>query len=163
MVKCSSALKSFMGGWEWRRVGGVVVFLYRYTNRVGLVLGYINFIRSYTVRRPRRCYGHVLLTYINSCHGINQSFGNLIIYVYMCIYIHIIYIKVYNTNEYTILRAIIYNNTSIYILVNSVINHANYLQLQKHCIKYSTSHSYYHSSYHTTHIYINNFIYKKTK
>ena len=30
-----------------------------------------------------------------------------------------------------------------YILVNSVINHANYLQLKKHYIKYSTSHSYY--------------------
>ena len=63
----------------------------------------------------------------------------IIIYVY----IHIIYIKVYDTNEYTILHAIIYNNTNIYILVNSVINHANYLQLQKHYIKYSTSHSYY--------------------
>ena len=39
----------------------------------------------------------------------------------MCIYIHIIYIKVYDTNEYTILHAIIYNNTNIYILVNLVI------------------------------------------
>ena len=32
---------------------------------------------------------------------------------------------------------------NMYILVNSVINQANYLQLQKHYIKYSTSHSYY--------------------
>ena len=71
----------------------------------------------------------------------------------MCIYIHIIYIKVYETNEYTILRAIIYTN--IYILVNSVINHANYLQLQKHYIKYSTSHSYYVVT--ILHIFINNF------
>ena len=52
--------------------------------------------------------------------------------MYICVYIHIIYIKVYDTNKYTILRAIIYNNTNIYMLVNSVIiNHANYLQLQK--------------------------------
>ena len=62
--------------------------------------------------------------------------------MYKCVYIHIIYIKVYDTDEYTILRGIVYNNTNIYILVNSVINHANYLQLQKH-IKYSTTHSYY--------------------
>ena len=63
--------------------------------------------------------------------------------MYICVYIHIIYIKVYDTDEYTILRGIIYNNRNIYILVNSVIDHANYLQLQKHVIKYSTSHSYY--------------------
>ena len=61
----------------------------------------------------------------------------------MCIYIHIIYIKVYDTYEYTIICGIIYNNTNIYIFVNSVINHANSLQLQKHYIKSSTSHSYY--------------------
>ena len=36
--------------------------------------------------------------------------------------IHIIYIKVYDTEEYTILCGIIYNNMNIYILVNSVIN-----------------------------------------
>ena len=63
--------------------------------------------------------------------------------MYICVYIHIIYIKVYDTDEYTILHGIVYNNTNIYILVNSVINHANYLQLQKYYIKYSTSHSYY--------------------
>ena len=45
-------------------------------------------------------------------------------------------------NEYTILSAIIYNNTNIYILVNSIINHTNFLQLQKNYIKSSTSHSY---------------------
>ena len=56
---------------------------------------------------------------------------------------YIIYIKVYDTDEYTILRDIVYNNTNIYMLVNSVINHTNYLQLQKYYIKYSTSHSYY--------------------
>ena len=39
MAKCSSAQKSFKGGWEWGRAGGVVVFLYRYTNGVGWVLG----------------------------------------------------------------------------------------------------------------------------
>ena len=76
----------------------------------------------------------------------------------MCIYIHIIYIKVYDADEYTILCGIVYNNTNIYILVNSVINHGNYLQLPKHYIKYSTSHSYYVDT--ILHIFINNFIYK---
>ena len=79
----------------------------------------------------------------------------------MCIYIHIICIKVYDTNEYTILRAIIYNNTNIYFFVNSVINHANYLQLQKHYIKYSTSHSYYVVT--ILHIYISIILYTKIK
>ena len=46
------------------------------------------------------------------------------------------------------------------MLVNSVINHANYLQLQKH-IKYSTSHSYYVVT--ILHICIYNFIYKNKK
>ena len=69
--------------------------------------------------------------------------------------------QVYDTNEYTILRGIVYNNTNIYILVNSVINHANYLQLQKHSIKYSTSYSYYIVT--ILHIFINNYIYKNQK
>ena len=42
----------------------------------------------------------------------------------------------------------------IYIVVNSVINHANYLQLQKH-IKYYTSHPYY--------IHLSIILYTKTK
>ena len=29
--------KILKGGWEWGRAGGVVVFLYRYTNGVGWV------------------------------------------------------------------------------------------------------------------------------
>ena len=37
--------------------------------------------------------------------------------MYICVYIHIIYIKVYDTKEYTILRGIVYNYTNIYILV----------------------------------------------
>ena len=37
MAKCSSAQKSFKGGREWGRAGGVVVFLYRYNNGVGWV------------------------------------------------------------------------------------------------------------------------------
>ena len=64
-----------------------------------------------------------------------------------------IYMHVYDTNEHVILRGIEVYNTNIYILVNSVINHANYLQLQLYNIKYCTSHSYYHSRYHTTYIY----------
>ena len=77
----------------------------------------------------------------------------------MCIYIHIIYIKVYDTDKYTILCGIVYNNTNIYILVNSVIDHANYLQLQKHFIKYFTSHSYYV----VTILHLSIILYTKTK
>ena len=49
------------------------------------------------------------------------------------------------------------NNNNIYILVNSDINHVNYLQLQQYYIKYSTSHSY--NVVTILHIFINNFIY----
>ena len=80
-------------------------------------------------------------------------------YIYIYIHIHIIYIKVYDSNEYTILRGIVYNNTNIYILVNSVINHANYFQLQKHLIKYSTSHSYVVTILHLEVFIINNIQY----
>ena len=41
--------------------------------------------------------------------------------------------QVYDTDEYAIPHSgIVYNNTNIYMLVNSVTNHSNYLQLQKH-------------------------------
>ena len=77
----------------------------------------------------------------------------------MYIYTYNIYIKVYDTDDNTILRGIVYNNTNIYILVNSVINHANYLQLQKHYIKYSTS----LRSYYTTYIFHLFYIQKSKK
>ena len=64
MAKCSSAQKSFVGGWVWGRAGGVVVFLYHYTNTTELVGFWVGFEFGYKVRRPRRCYGYVLRAYI---------------------------------------------------------------------------------------------------
>ena len=48
-----------------------------------------------------------------------------------------------------------------FVLSYIIIQIANYLQLQKHYIKYSTYHSYYVVA--ILHIFINNFIYKNQK
>ena len=76
--------------------------------------------------------------------------------MYICVYIHIIYIKVYDTIEYTIFRGIVYNNTNIYILVNSVI-----IYNLKPCQLFTITKILYQifhltlilRSYHTTYIY----------
>ena len=68
----------------------------------------------------------------------------------MHIVIHIIYIYIYTHVYDTILRGIVYTDTNIYMLVNSVSNMTT-LYNYKH-IKSNIPYHFILSSYHTTYI-----------